>query len=282
MSDEQHSTSVRQLAAGFKGLDTSGVEVDEEQEPPLHEVGSPGEDEALAKMEALVVEGGDAKAIAADKFTKLLCLRGRKYDPEAGAKVLSKLLALKEELGIGDPAHTEQITKDMQSKKLIATGAKDPAGRVIMWLRLRYHNPKESKPVDMARMVTTIMLDALKDPDAQRCGLVMLGDLNGIGLKNIDPGVPKMLMGKVFPCLPIRIGRFCIFNPPWIFGHILLPIVLALMSKKLRGRIVLINGHHPEKLLPYIPKDSLPAALDGNLAIDEDKKQADLIATLQK
>ena len=76
------------------------------------EANSPEEAEALAQMEALVIESGDADAIAADKETKLLCLRGRKYVPEAGATVLSKLFAIKKELGLDG-------TMDAESAELL-------------------------------------------------------------------------------------------------------------------------------------------------------------------
>merc|ERR1711988_1407735 len=110
----------------------------------------------------------------------------------------------------------------------------------------------------------------------------MLSDMSHVGLKNVDPGVPKMLMAKVFPSLPIRVGRFVIFNPPWIVGHIILPIVFALMSKKLRSRILLIKGDHPKKIQSVLPKTAVPESLAGTLPVDEDKITEGLIAKLPK
>lgn len=280
MSDEP---SARKLASQLKGLDSSGVEVDEEQEAPRMAIDSPEETDALAKMETLVQESGDADAIAADKATKLFCLRGRKFVPEAGAKVLSQLLALKKELGLDgsmDDATKDLLKANLRTKKLIATGQKDADGRMIICLRLRFHDPKTFKPIDMARLMTTVVLSTMKDPDAQRWGIVVVGDMSGISLKNLDPGVPKMMMGKVFPALPVRVGRMCIFNPPWIVGHIILPILFALMSKKLRSRIALIKNPDPEKLLQYVPKSALPASLDGTLALDEDAWAESMVSAL--
>jgi hypothetical protein len=80
----------------------------------------------------------------------------------------------------------------------------------------------------------------------------------------------------------LRVGRILIFNPPWILGYVILPMVLTFMSKKLKSRIVVINGHHPEKLLPYIEAASLPTELKGSFAIDESKWTETLVAELQE
>ena len=328
---ESDSGGARQLVKGLSGLDSSGVEVDEEQTPPSIAADSPEEAAELAKMEALLASAGDTPALfGADKKTKLLCLRGRKYDAERAAAALPKLLEFFAEFGIGQ-SPTEQLTNDVQSHKLISLGSKDADGRAVIWVRLRYHDPKVSKAEDMARLLATVILDALKDPDVQRLGFVLINDsaaartsaalrpralliwladaartrarahlascgrdgspprplvvcaraaVTGLKLKNLDPAAAKMIMGKVLAVMPVRVGRICVFNPPWVVGHILLPVLLSLLSKKLRGRVAILNGHHPEKLTPYVPKASVPAELGGTLALDEAAWAARVLAAL--
>ena len=106
--------------------------------------------------------------------------------------------------------------------------------------------------------------------------------VTGLKLKNLDPNAGKVLFGKVFPNLPIRVGRICIFNPPWIIGHVFLPIVMTFMSKKLKGRIALLNGNKPDKLLAYVPSDNLAPEHGGSLAFDEKAVAEALVAKLQK
>ena len=230
MAEEEKRTA-GSLLKQMKTIDTSGVEVDEEQVAPTIAAGSAEEAAVLAEMEKLVQAAGNAEAIAADEGTKLLCLRGRKYEPARAAELLPKLLELKSEFGIGGPAG-EQLIEDLHSHKILASGAKDADGRAIIWVRLRHHDPKKSKAPDMARLVTTNMLHALKDPDVQRLGVTIINDMSGLKLKNLDPSAAKAIMMRVFPCLPIRVGRICIFNPPWFIGHVILPVFLTFMSKK--------------------------------------------------
>jgi len=271
-------SSATSMAKELKGLDTSKVEVDDEQAPPAIEAGSDEERDLLAQMDSLL-QSTQADAIPADEQTKLLCLRGRKYDPERAAQLLPQLEALKREVGYGLPAGA-QLVEDIKSCKIVDTGARDAGGRGVLWLRLRYHDPKKSKADDMKRLVTNVMLSALNDPEVQRKGLVIVQDMNGLKLKNLDPKAGKELFGSVFPRLPIRIGRIIILNPPWFVGHVLLPVVFTLMSKKLRGRITLINGNKMEPLLEHVGASMLPPELGGTHTFNEAKWAQGMIAAL--
>ena len=195
---------------------------------------------------------------------------GRKYDVDRAAKLVPELLQLKEDFLSQED--TTQLVADLNSHKMMPIGSKDDSKRGLIWIRLRYHNPKESKARDMARLVSNNMLHILaQDVDAQRYGLTIVNDMTGLGLKNLDPSIPKVLFGEVFPRLPIRIGRICIFNPPWIVGHVILPILMTFMSKKLRSRIIVVNSSKPEALHKHVPPSALPSALGGSYAFDEDK-----------
>ena len=90
----------------------------------------------------------------------------------------------------------------------------------------------------------------------------------------------KFIMGSVFPAMPVRVARICLFNPPWIVGHVILPLVLTFMSKKLRGRIAVLNGDNPDKLKEYVPASSLPAELGGTLAYDDTAWSTKMISGL--
>lgn len=208
---------------------------------------------------------------------------GRKYEVDRAAKLLPQLLQLKEDYALeATDADNAQLIADLNSHKMMPLGSKDDGKRSLVWVRIRYHDPKKSKPHDMARMIATNMLHVMKDVDAQRYGLVIVNDMTGLGLKNLDPGMAKKLFGEVFPRLPIRIGKICIFNPPWIVGHVILPLVMTFMSKKLKSRITIINGSKTEKLHAIVPPASLPKDLGGTLEFDEDKFAEMMIAGLPK
>lgn len=72
---ENEKASVKKLTSQLKDLDTSAVEVDEEQVAPTVEADSAEEAELLQKVEEALKESGNAKAIDAPKDIKLMCLR---------------------------------------------------------------------------------------------------------------------------------------------------------------------------------------------------------------
>jgi len=219
------------LASNMKGLDTSKVEVDDEdQAPPTIAAGSKEERALLVELEALL----PAECAGVSQEIKLMCLRGRKYDPARGAALVPDLLALIGELGLdkSDPAMWTQIS----TGKVCPTGAKDAQGRAIVWLRFARHEPRVYDAKKFGALIATMMLRTLRDPDVARCGIVIIQDMRGISLSNLDPSAAKFVFGHVFPRLPVRVGRIVAFHPPWIVGHVILPIVMAFMSKKLKAR----------------------------------------------
>ena len=272
MSDAAHAARmVKELKSG--GIDTSKIEVDDDQEDPAVEAGSIAEKQLLELMEGLLV---DDASKAAPFAVKLMCLRGRKYEVERAAELLPNFLALCTEFGVDDEPG-DQLKADALSGKMVMTGAVDPKGRPLFTLRLRNHKPKESKAIDMARLLSRVMVQALrKSVDAQRFGIVLLNDMSGVSVRNMDPAVPKLMFSSVFPRLPIRLARLCIFAPPFIIGRVVLPTVLFFMSKKLRARLTAINGRDFKALHEVYPAALLTADLGGTLAFDEAKFAKDV------
>lgn len=267
------------FATKLKGLDSSQVEVDDEQVAPSVAANSPEEAALLAELEAALTAAGDQRCIDAPQDVKLRCLRGRKYEVARAAELLPKHLNLLSELQL-DRADNEQLKADLKTHKLVSLGSKDKDGRAVLWIRLRFHDPKVSKAPDMGRLIVTVMLEALKDVDAQRQGLCIINDMTGISLKNLDPSLPKFLFGTVFPNMPIRVGRVCLFHPPWFIGHVILPIVFTFLSKKLKARIAILNGSDHKKLDPYVAPESRPAGLGGTLAFEDEAWGTKMAAAL--
>ena len=257
----------RALMSG--GFDTSGVEVDdEEQAPPTVEAGSAEEGRLLAEMESQLPPELAARA---PKAAKLACLRGRKYDPARGAALLPEFVALREELRLdeaaGDDGAAEraaQLARDAATGKVVCAGGKDAQGRAIIWVRLRLHNPRECSAEDMARLVVTVMCKALEDVETQRRGIVMFSDGSEVGLRNMDPRVPKYLMGSVLPRLPVRVARIVMYNPPFIVGRVIFPIVRALMSRKVAARIALLPSADHDALHAILPPAAISADYGGS------------------
>ena len=219
--------SVTSELRGIQGVDTSGVEVaDDEQSPPTIAAGSAEEAAKLQELEGRLSDMGTMEAWLSFKETTvykelpLMCLRGRKYDVERAADILPKLIELMQEFDVGTGKVDETLSAHLKALTIVSLDAKDDLGRGVLWLRLRNHDPKTRKKEDLVRQILTVQLHLLKDADVQRLGLVIIHDMNGIGLKNLDPGAVKLILGRVLPTMPIRLGRVCVINPPWVIGRV--------------------------------------------------------------
>ena len=139
----------KELAAAK--ISTERVEVgDDASASPTVFVNSSEETALLKELDGLLPEALKAVSDA----TKLMCLRGRKYDPARGAETLQSLEDLKQSLDLSHPP--PQLTADIASGKVTNPGGVDEVGRSIIWVRLRLHNPRESSPQDMGRLIATV------------------------------------------------------------------------------------------------------------------------------
>jgi len=280
------SKKAAEVASALKGMDTSKVEVDDDEQAPPAIACCSAEEAALAEaLDTKLTEGGVMERWQAFKAASknykelpLMCLRGRKYDLEKAAALLPALMGMIEDLGLETEAG--RLAEDLQTHKALAAGTKDELGRALIWVRLRFHDPKASKARDMARLVATVMLHTLSDPNVQRLGIVVVNDMNGLKLKNLDPAAGKMIFSTVLSNLPIRVGRIVILNPPWLVGYIILPIAMSLMSAKLRSRIMVVNGTSTEPLFKVMPKSMLPTDLGGEAHVDADGFVASVLAKI--
>lgn len=185
---------------------------------------------------------------------------------ERAAALLPKTLSLIDELDLA--SSSPKLRADLRSGKLNVPGGHDEQGRAIVWLRLRFHQPKEGTPQDFGRLLTTCMLHALQTAHAQQSGVVLVNDLRGLRLSNLDPSIFRLIASSIVPRLPVRVGRIILFSPPFFFGRFVLPVVFTLLSKKLRSRIIVINSSNPELIHKYIAPTSLPAELGGSFPYD--------------
>lgn len=248
----------------LRSIDTSGIEVDDDdQVMPSISVGGKEEKDLLAQLEGKLE--GENKG--ASETLKLICLRGRKYDVDRAAAIVPRVAALLEKFKVTEETQ-EDLSTNLRSGKLTMPGTADEKGRAIIWVRLRFHDPKAQSAEAFGRMMVRIFTTALENPETARNGVCVVQDMSHVGIKNFDPKAFKMLAQEVFANLPIRIGKVCIYNPPFIIGRVILPIVFSIMPKKLKARLTIVNGEDQEALHKLVPPASLPEELGGTLKFD--------------
>ena len=165
------------------------VLVDDDQEKPRFKVGSADERRLLTALREQLVgsssssssssSSGRGSVLPPDTIL-LTCLRGRKYDVKQAAALVPGFIALLAELEIRRPSG--RLDADLRSGRILMPGTKDSAGRTVLWMRMRFHDPKATKASDIGRLVVACIVASLvRDADTSRCGVTILFDFTGIG-----------------------------------------------------------------------------------------------------
>lgn len=260
------------------GLDTSLVQLSDDQERSTIETGCPEEAALMIQLETLLEEQQvmtrwkTFKATSVYTELPLWCLRARSHKVNLAAELLPKVIGMMEELEIGG-GDQKQLQADLESKAIIGTDTKDAHGRALIWMRSRYVDPKRSSASDIARLFATTLLNALRDTSVQRNGCVLLIDATRQGMRNITPATVNAIYRTVMPNLPISLAFVFIINPTWFVANIMWPVVATFFSRKVRQNHILIYGARKElwaaRLAQFdVPHTSLPVDLGGSAHVD--------------
>eukprot|EP00937_MAST-01D_sp_MAST-1D-sp2_P006893 g6893.t1 len=233
------------------------------------------ERELVRQMRAGFDEAGDAQAAALSDFWLLACLRSRKFDAARAGVLAANLARWRADLkldGLGVLGGAgEGLRAQLRTGKFRLTGGRDKAGRAIFVLNLRHHDPSTYSAQDMVQLMAYTIERAHREGGAltQTRGFCFINDLSGVGMKNVDPRVPKAIFGALTSRLPGRLGQILIMNPPALF-RVLFPIVSRLMKNKMRRRVRVVGSGDAARraLLQYIDADQLLPEHGGTLRFD--------------
>jgi len=204
------------------------------------------------------------------KWLAVATLRYRHYDMKSATERLLNFLDWR----IKNSVVNQDITKDtkvqtqLREKVTRILPTRDKAGRAIMVINFRKHDPRKYTAQDTVKCVHWLILNSLKtDPKLQKNGFVTVNDMIGTTHQNLDINIPRTLLPLFSKVFPVRIGGVYIVNPTAML-QVVVPLAQRL-SPKLAKRIH-IYGTNKEKLLRNFDKDALPEELGGTFKFDYD------------
>ena len=206
-------------------------------------------------------------------FWALCCLRARKYNVPRAVLQLRRYLHWRQSLGLGladlPPRARARLRGTLAGGAFRwIEGARDVAGRAVLHIRLRLHDPSRHAALDVLRALHFLFERALRaSADTQRLGVLLIHDIGGAGIANLDPRMPHALGQAFSKRLPVRLGAMAMLRPPWFF-RIVFPVAKHVMTKKLVSRLrVLPSGKGAaQALLACAAADQLPEELNESLA----------------
>mmetsp|Transcript_26599 Transcript_26599/g.52421 ORF Transcript_26599/g.52421 Transcript_26599/m.52421 type:complete len:240 (-) Transcript_26599:66-785(-) len=175
-----------------------------------------------------------------------LMLKSRKNDLESSAARLTKLAALVKDYDLQVCKATSEMEQVFKLKVLqVAPDQRSLQGNPVVVIRP--HN------LDWGVITVDQFIKAWffaiwnnvvvsGNELAQTSGVVLCGNMSKISRKNFSREAIRFIMNALQNVLPIKVKQITAYKPPWVFYHVLFPIVQLFMKKKMRDRMVFINS----------------------------------------
>ena len=151
-------------------------------------------------------------------FMALACLRFRRYDlKSAGDRMRNYFEWRLETFGNLKPQDASDGTKLRDFLKLGVVRLlpiMGPRGHAIFNFRFRLTRPDIFSAHDVVQGIHFVMMKALRrSAKTQIAGIVLVSDMHGAGLSNLDREVPKQVLKMVTKNMPLRMAGIFIFRP---------------------------------------------------------------------
>eukprot|EP00808_Paulinella_micropora_P031354 g40018.t1 len=142
----------------------------------------------------------------------------------------------------------------------------DREGRMMVWYRVKFDDPKAYKVNDIVKMVHYMDFHEIcrRGGEAQLNGICLIIDQRGSSFKNMDMR-GQAAWKEVFKAWPFRFGKFLVVQPNAVFSAVL-PVFKRILGNKLFSRMYLV--HKIEDLAKHIDPAHLPPELGGTEKVD--------------
>jgi len=200
--------------------ETEKVELMKWNENNLDDEMFPSEKEALE-----ILKQSPIAKFFNDRFL-LACLFTRKMDIDRTIKMLKSHIKWRVANGYGKIPDWNNIDKSFLASNIgmMIPGARSRDGHAVIYFQMSKLIPSD---FGVKTIVDYVIWNYsvgtfLNGLDFHRNGVIFIGDLQGVGWKNVDFGLHKKLNSALMDNFPLRIHKVLIIHPP--------PIVPALIS----------------------------------------------------
>src|SRR5690606_30403898 len=94
----------------------------------------------------------------------------------------------------------------------------------------------------------------LESHSAVRSGCTFVVEGSSMKFRNFDPRLERAVLSSVQNCMPARVKKILVIEPPFFF-NIIWKVVRLMLKEKIRGRLSVISS---SQLIDHIPVESIP------------------------
>ncbi|CAH1175807.1 unnamed protein product [Phaedon cochleariae] len=199
-----------------------------------------------------------------DKFL-VRFLRARKFDSKKAFHMLRRYYLMKikcpELFGCPLPSQSETMFQ-LQAQNMLSQ--RDQLGRRVYIIRVDNFDSSKAAIEEVFRTNTLALENAVREPETQIAGLVVILDMAGLSLQHakfFTPYYAKKMVELVQETFPLRFKGFHIVNEPFYFDAVV-AVLKPFLKEKIRKRIIL-HGSDISSLHAFVPIDILPTEYGG-------------------
>eukprot|EP00053_Salpingoeca_punica_P007533 m.68704 g.68704 ORF g.68704 m.68704 type:complete len:518 (+) comp14194_c0_seq1:74-1627(+) len=168
-----------------------------------------------------------------------------------------------------DKLTVNYVAREVRSGKMRLLNQTDKKGRPIVVLQPSKHSPKESSPLEVSKLLTYNLEQAVKMMKGDVESVVIIVDFKGMSPRAADLRVPKIVLETLQQRYPERVDLVLVVNAPWFFRFIWATIRTFFSADMLNK--VHILGSDMTTLQAYVSPDALLREHGGTLDWDADE-----------
>lgn len=216
----------------------------------------------VSDLRMLAAEKSNHLVSTAPTFILLSCLHARKGDIPRSLALATSYLSFREKF-----SYEQHIPSSSTLREILSAGIFIPAGnfsrdgRPVLTIRYRFFNPRKFSAAETVRATAFVLEWMLRTiPEAMTHGVVIVEDLGGFSLRNMDVRLMHFFDRAFTSVLPVRVAAMHITNPGIII-RTAFAVFSAFLSDKLKARVGLFGKGQEDKFAEFLQRDQNLACL---------------------
>lgn len=223
--------------------------------------------ESLAKLRELIKADGKISINVAEDDLLLVFLRPCKFYPESALALIKRVLEFKEKnASLLDGLQPEDEKAAIMGSDVVNVLVdRDQNGRRVLIVKAgESWDPKKVTTDQIFRIFYLVHLAAMLEPETQVCGVVVILDFAGLGMKQVSgfsPTFSMRLLNFIQDAMPLRLKEVHIVKQPFLFNMVW-TMFKPFVREKLKGRLY-FHGDKMSSLHKHMDPNYLPADYGG-------------------
>lgn len=217
----------------------------------------------------------------ADSFWLRACLRARNGDADRALALAFNYLEWRRSVKYHDSI-SSGVSPTV--RELLSSGVFNVAGNVsrdgnpVLTIRYRFYDPSRFATADGALTFAILAEYLLREyPSTQSHGMVVMEEMEGVTLSNIDARLVHFLTRAFSSAFPLRIAAMYFVKPNRAVRTVL-RFLSPFLAKKYKARIYVIEKRATDTMLKFFEADQIPTFMNNGGTLEWTQEDQERVA----